>query len=57
MQLRFPKETLIKSILSFPRRREPSQINKLDPRRSLPSNAVVGGGDDDLISTSQGTLP
>jgi len=26
------KETLNKSILSFPRRREPSQIKELDPR-------------------------
>ena len=42
------KETLIKSILSFPRRREPSQINKLDPRLR---------GDDDLISTSLNKNP
>ncbi len=27
-----PKETLIYSDSSFPRRREPSKINKLDPR-------------------------
>ena len=35
------RETLIKSHSSFPRRREPSLINKLDPRLR---------GDDDLFS-------
>ncbi len=37
------REALIKSCLSFPRRREPSQLKQLDPRLR---------GDDDLISVS-----
>ena len=36
-------EALIKSYSSFPRKREPSQINMLDPRFR---------GDDDLFSVS-----
>jgi hypothetical protein len=37
------KEALNKSVLSFPRKREPSQFNKLDSRFR---------GNDDLISDS-----